>query len=277
MPLNLALFQAESVLGQPLYIILGVITLATLVALGLRFFINMFEVITAPGASLSHYGQNDNFFFSIFVVFLGGLIGTFGLLATQSQLTTSFHDIATTLCNGAAQMNSNANYRDIAAQYGISIMDGNFDIYVTSNLVFFPILMVVLWIITGSICFVASKVFAGQGSYGNFLSGLAYGAFFYSIGLAFSVPDSLAAYSASLQTSAVAPSALGIIGSILMLYGIVLFIMGVSQGADLAGGQVIGVIIVLIVVLGGLSYLGIYYATPIWQEFTNSIQSYNPA
>ncbi|MBN2081787.1 YIP1 family protein [bacterium] len=277
MPLNLALFQAESVLGQPLYIILGVITLATLVALGLRFFINMFEVITAPGASLSHHGQNDNFFFSIFVVFLGGLIGTFGLLATQSLLTGSFHNIAVSLCNSAALLNSNANYRDIAAQYGISVMDGNFDIYVTSNLVFFPILMVVLWILVGSICFVASKVFGGQGSYGNFLSGLAYAAFFYSIGLAFAMPDSLAAYSASLEMVTASPSVLGIIGSILMLYGIVLFIMGISQGADMAGGQVIGVVVVLLVVLGGLSYLGYYYATPIWQEFTNSIQSYNPA
>jgi len=115
MPFNLALFQSEPVAGQQLFIILGVITIATLIALGLRFFVNMFEVITAPGASLSHHGQNDNFFFSIFVVFLGGLIGTFGLLALQAELKLAFHSFAETVCNDAALLNTNLNYRDIAA------------------------------------------------------------------------------------------------------------------------------------------------------------------
>ncbi len=70
MPLALALFQAGSVAGQDqtLYIILGVITLATLVALGLRFLANMRDVFIAPSASLGHLGQTDNFFFMNFLL-----------------------------------------------------------------------------------------------------------------------------------------------------------------------------------------------------------------
>jgi hypothetical protein len=277
MPFNLALFQSEPVAGQQLFIILGVITIATLIALGLRFFVNMFEVITAPGASLSHHGQNDNFFFSIFVVFLGGLIGTFGLLAQQAQLSQAFHTFAETVCNDAALLNTNLNYRDIAANYGIRIMDGNFDIFVSSNLVFFPILMVVLWLLVGTVCFLGAKMLGSHTAYGDFLGSIAYSAFFASIGLGFTSLLIIQGMAAYVQQGGISPGALSIVGLVLLLYALILFFMGIAQGGDLASGPVVGVVIVLIFVLGGIGFGIYYYAKPIWEDFTSQIQSYDPS
>lgn len=277
MPFILALFQTEPVIGQQLYIILGVITLATLIALGLRFFVNMFEVITAPTASLSHHGQNDNFFFSIFVVFLGGLIGTFGLLTVRAELQQAFHTFSVTVCNNAALNNTNLNYRDIAASYGINIMDGNFDIYVASNLVFFPIVMVVMWLFIGSVCYLGAKMLGSSSAYGNFLGSLAYSAFFASIGLGFAALFIIQGMAAYVEQGSASPAVLSIIGLVLLLYALVLFFIGIAQGGDLASGPVAGVVIVLLVILAGVGFGLYYYAAPIWEAFTAQIQNYNPA
>ena len=276
MPCDLALLQAGSMPGQQLYIILGVITLATVIALGLRFFVNIFEVITAPAASLRHHGQNDNFFFSIFVVFLGGLIGAFGLLAKQSAMTQAFHEYATTICNGVAQLNNNANYRDIAATWGVNALDSNFDIFVTSNLVFFPIVMVVMWLIVGSVSYVGSRMLGGQSSYGAFLGSLAYGSFFASIGLGFLTLYGIQALNGYAAETTPTPAALAIVGIVLLIYALVLFLMGIAQGADLAGGQVVGVLVVLLIVLGGIGIGLYYYAQPAVESFTAEIQNYDP-
>ena len=276
MALELALLQAASEPGRELYIILGVITLATLVALGLRFFSNMFEVITAPGASLGHHGQNDNFFFSIFVVFLGGLIGAFALLAQQRALVQLFHEYAVKVCNDVAMLNNNENYREIAARWGYESMDANFDVFVASNLVFFPILMVLIWLLVGTICFAASKLFGGTGTYGGVLGSLAYGSFFASIGLGFvALLGMEVAMSGGREVPTV--SVLAIIGLLLLIYALVLFLMGISQSSELTAGQVVGIIIVLLIVLGGIGY-GIYYvSTPPWDTFKLAIQQYDPS
>lgn len=277
MPFNLALLQSEPDVSQQLFIILGVITLATLIALGLRFFVNMFEVITAPGASLSHHGQNDNFFFSIFVVFLGGLIGTFGMMSIKGQLTQAFHSFAVTVCNDAALLNTNQHYRDIAADYGINIMDGYFDVFVAQNLVFFPILMVVLWTFIGTICFLGAKMLGSHAAYGNFLGSIAYSAFFASIGLGFSALLIIQGMQAYVEQSGITPGVLSIIGLVLLLYALILFFMAIAHGGDLASGPVVGVVIVLLVVMVGIIAGIHYYAKPVWEDFTSQIQSYDPS
>lgn len=277
MPFDLALFQAGSMPSQELYIILGVITLATVIALGLRFFVNIFEVITAPAASLRHHGQSDNFFFSIFVVFLGGLIGAFGLLAKQSAMTQAFHEYATTICNDVALQNANANYRDIAASWGVNSLDSHFNILFTSNLVFFPIVMVVLWLFVGTVCYLGARMLGSQSSYGDFLGSLAYSSLFASIGLGFVALFGLQSLAAYTAESSASPGVLAIIGLVLLVYALVLFLMGISQGADLAGGQVAGVLVVLVIVLGGIGAGIFYYAQPVWQSFTAEIQSYDPS
>jgi len=277
MPFNLALLQSEPDVSQQLFIILGVITLATLIALGLRFFVNMFEVITAPGASLSHHGQNDNFFFSIFVVFLGGLIGTFGMLSIKGQLTMAFHAFAQAVCSNAALLNTNQHYRDIAADYGINILDGNFDVFVAQNLVFFPILMVVLWIFVGTICFLGAKMLGSHAAYGNFLGSIAYSGFFASIGLGFSALLIIQGMQAYVEQGSLTPGVLSIVGLLLLLYALILFFMAIAQGADLASGPVVGVVIILVVVLAGVIAGIHYYAKPIWEGFTSQIQTYDPS
>src|SRR5689334_22949597 len=112
MSLPFALLQGTDT--KTMLIMLGVITLGILVALGKRFFVSMFEVITAPGASLGHYGRENNAFFSLFIVFLGGLIGLFYLTLQQPQISSKLSETAMSVGQGIAQGNSNANYRDIA-------------------------------------------------------------------------------------------------------------------------------------------------------------------
>ena len=175
MPFALALVQAgsETSQDQTLFIILGVITLATLVALGLRFLVNMRDVIIAPTASLGHLGQTDNFFFSLFVVFLGGLIGLFGIIPRKAELLTAFNEYASAVTKDIALANANSIYRDSAQIWGQEVLMNDFKIFGMDNAIFFPILMVVLWIVIGSICFGAAKIMGTGTSYGDFLGGLA--------------------------------------------------------------------------------------------------------
>lgn len=279
MPFALALFQAgsESSQDQTLYIILGVITLATLIALGLRFLVNMRDVLIAPSASLGHLGQTDNFFFSIFVVFLGGLIGLFGMLPRKMELISAFNEYASTVAHDIAVSNQNAIYRASSEQWGTDVMQSNFDTFGMGNLIFFPIVMVIIWLIVGSICFLGAKILGTGSSYSNFLSSLAYGSFFASIGLGFL---SVIGVQGIAMTATKLPPTIevfGIIGIVLMLYALVLFLMGISQAGDLLTGQVIFVIIILLIVLGGIGFLIFHLSTEPWDTFKTAIRSYNPA
>jgi hypothetical protein len=275
MAVALAMLQIGSTSERELFIILGVIMLATLIALGLKFFVNIFEVLTAPGASMRHHGQNDNFFFSIFVVFLGGLIGTFGLLASKTVLSEEFTSYATQVCNDIAISNSNENYRAIAASWGLDTMVDNFVIFVLDNLIFFPVVMVSVWLIVGLVCFVGAKMFSGNCTAGNLLGSLAYSAFFASIGLGFVALIAMRAIAAGGGTPQI--DVLGIIGAVLLLYALVLFFSGISSAAEIQAGQVAGVVIVLLIVFGGIGY-GLYaMSTEPWEAFKLAIQSYNPS
>ena len=143
--MTLVLAQTVSATEGPssqLLIVFGIIGLAVLVALGGRFFTNLFEVVTAPGASLGHHGRNDQFFFSLFVVFLGGLIGSVVLLVKQAAIIEAFRTAASVIAEAAARGNANEIYRGDAMNWGVNTMMSNFDIYVTANFIFYPIVVV---------------------------------------------------------------------------------------------------------------------------------------
>ena len=273
----LALLQSATPPDQRLYIILGVVTLATLVVLGLKFFANMFEVITAPTASLKHHGQSDNFFFSLMVAFLGGLIGTFVLLINQNALTSTFGKYATTVANDIALGNSNPTYRDIAANKAADILNNHFALYFADQLVFFPVVVVLLWLVIGLIIYGTARIFGGQATFADFMGSLAYPAFFLNIGLgcfALFIVNTLAAIVAKQTPN---PDVLAIVGGVLLLYGAILYLIAMSQAADLTGGQVIGVLIVFLILVGGASYGGYYYAGPAFEQFALQITSFDPA
>jgi hypothetical protein len=275
MAVALAMLQIGSTSERELFIILGVIMLATLIALGLKFFVNIFEVLTAPGASMRHHGQSDNFFFSIFVVFLGGLIGTFGLLAQKAVIAEEFTSYATQVCNDIAMGNNNENYRAIAATWGLDTMVDNINIFVLDNLIFFPVVMVLVWLIVGLVCFVGAKLFSGNCTAGSLLGALAYSSFFASTGLGFVALTALRAIAAGGGTPQI--DVLGIIGAVLLLYALILFFMGIASAAEIQAGQTAGVVIVLLIVFGGIGY-GVYaMSTEPWETFKNAIQSYDPS
>ena len=279
MPFALALVQAGSDTSQDqtLFIILGVITLATLVALGLRFLVNMRDVLIAPTASLGHLGQTDNFFFSLFVVFLGGLIGLFGIIPRKAELISAFNEYAAAVTNDIALGNSNSIYRDSAQTWGQEVLMNNFQLFGIENAIFFPILMVVLWIFVGTICFGAAKIMGTGTSYGDFLGGLAYSSFFANIGFGCVFLFGIQTVAGTASKSPATPGIWGIVGIVLLVYALILFLMGISQAGDLTTGQVIGVLIVLLIVVAGASY-GIYaMMQEPWDAFEGAIRSFDPS
>jgi len=262
---------------QSLFIVLGIIALASLVALGGKFFVNLFEVLTAPAASLGHHGQNDNFFFSVIIVFLGGLVASFLMIHGRQELATDFHELSTAVCSDAAQQNSSEVYRDIASDWGVTTMDSQFSIYVLDNLIFVPVALVLLWLVLGLVAWVGTKMVGSAATLGNLLGSLAYGCLFMSIGFGLMAPYLVEAVYGMVAQEPVMPGGMAIAGIVLVLYGLVLYLIGISQGANITGGQAAVPVILLLVVLAGISFLVYYQSSPTFDDFLGSIRSYNPS
>jgi hypothetical protein len=281
MTISLALLQAASQPDRSLFMYLGVITLATLVALGWRFFINMKEVLFAPSASLKHHGMNDNFFFSLVVVFLGGVIGAFVLLLNQPTMVSGYHQAAQVVATGLAQTAPNPTYRPVAEQWALGKIDAAFNVFFINNMIFFPLLLVGFWLLIGSVAYVGARMFGGHAAYGPFLGTLAYSYFFGGIGLGCltaAIFNSATTFKDVLAGGMPPTDAWTIAGGVLLLYGIVLFCMGVMQAADLTTGQMIGALVVLLIVVGGGSALGYFYgAAPKYQTFASQMTTFDPS
>lgn len=281
MAITLAFMQAASQPDQRLFIILGVITLFTLVALGLRFFINLKEVVFTPTASIKHHGINDNFFFSLVVVFLGGLIGAFVLLFNQATMIEGYHQAAQTVATGLSQNAPNPTYRGIAEQWALSKIDGTFNVYFINNLIFFPLLVVAFWWLIGSVTYVGARMFGGQATYGAFLGSLAYSYFFGGIGLGCLVTaifSSASAFKDALAGGSPPMDTLTIVGAVLLLYAIILFLIGVMHAADMTAGQLIGAVVVMLIVVGGGGAAAYYYgAVPAYTKFASQMTTFDPA
>jgi hypothetical protein len=259
------------------FIMLGVITLAALVALGLKFFTNMFEVISAPGASLGHLGRSDNFFFGLTLVILAGLIGSLILLVNQPQMVSGFHEYSADLSKTAAQANSNENYREIAAKWGTDTLDGVFTSYFSGNLVFYPIVVLLVWLVLGFVLFGIVRMVGGQIGAGAFLTMMAYPYFFGIIGfaclLAGLLPDMK-----GLAGGAPAMGIWTIIGGLLFLYSLILTMIGVNQGAECGTTRMLISVIILLILLGGGSWAGMNYgAKPRMDKFQSDIKGLDPS
>jgi hypothetical protein len=273
----LALLQSAAAPDTLLYILLGVITLAALVALGFKFFTNMFEVISAPGASLGHLGRSDNFLFGLTMVVLAGLIGTLILMSSQPKMVSGFHDFAADYSKSAAQANSNEIYRDIAASYGSDRMDGAFSVSFAGNLVFYPIAVVLVWLVLGLLLFLIVKIVGGQMGAGAFLTMMAYPYFFGGIGAACLLAGLLPDFK-GLMGGAPSMGVLSIIGGLLFLYSLILTMIAVNQGAECGATRMIIAVIILLVLIGGGSWAGINYgATPAMDKFKSDIKSFDPS
>src|SRR4051794_10958646 len=146
-----SMLQAAGPNDRMMLIVLGVIALLTLVVLGFKFFRNLFEIITAPGASLKYHGQMDNFFFSLLVVFLGGLISVAIMVAGQDKIAQSWNNYSSKVSQDLGAANSNHIYQDVAEKYAKDRLDTNFDIYFVQNMIMMPMLFLALWFVLGSL------------------------------------------------------------------------------------------------------------------------------
>jgi hypothetical protein len=275
MPL-LALLQANATADRTILYVLGAIALVTLIVLGLRFFRNLFEVITAPAASLKYHGQNDHFFFSLMVVFFAGTIATIIFLVNQPKVVATFDNYAGMMATDIAAGNSNATYRDVAKDMAQKTMNDNFDIFFVQNTIMLPLFFVALWLVIGFLSFLFARIMTTGITAVDMLGTTAYSAFFSIIGLALAgtLVIELAGQGVGITP---APSPAAIAGVVLILYAVVLFLMGVNQAADLTAGQTIGVIIILLIVLGGAGFLIKKQGGEKFAEFKGRIQSFNPA
>jgi hypothetical protein len=274
MPLNLSLQASSSI---PMWMLIGIVILLTLIVLGLKFFRNMFEVITAPAASLKYHGENDNFFFSIMVTFLGGLIATLILFQNEDKLTSAFQEYSSSMASTLAQGNSNSIYQENVTNWARERMDRAFETYATGNLTLYVIAALALWFVIGLLGFVLARMFGGQCTVGNFLGSTAYAAFFANIGLGLAGVAIVQFVAASATQAAPALDAMGIAGIVLLLYGCILFVIAANNAADLSGGQTVGVLIFLLVLLGGAGAWIHYEGKKSFSNFTGEVQSYNPA
>ncbi len=273
----LALLQSAAAPDTLLYILLGVITLAALVALGFKFFTNMFEAITAPGASLGHLGRSDNFLFGLTVVVLAGLIGTLILMSSQPKMVAGFHDFAADYCKSSAQANSNEIYRDIAANYGTGRMDGAFNVTFAGNLVFYPIAVVLVWLVLGILLFLIVKIVGGQMGAGAFLTMMAYPYFFGGIGAACLLAGLLPDFK-GLAGGAPSVGLLTIIGGLLFVYSLILTMIAINQGAECGATRMVVALVILLVLLGGGTWAVVTYsATPAMDKFKADIKNFDPS
>jgi hypothetical protein len=263
-----------STADKNLLIIYGAVAIVIIVVLGLRFLVSMFEVLTAPTASLKHHGEQNNFFQSLLIVILGGLIGTLVLFFKQSALVAAWTAYAENSAHTLAMANSNTNYRDIAEAYALSKLNANFSIYGLDMLVFLPMMLAVLWIVVGLLAFLFAKLFGGNTTLASFLGSLAFGSFFINIGIGLLGLFAINTVDALSRQGTPSFDAMSIIGAILFVYGLILWIIAVNVAPENTTGQTIGVLIFVAVLLAGTAVLlQIQVFEPTYTQFKTNVET----
>lgn len=254
----LAMLQGADDTTGMMLIALVVLTLMCFVVLGLKFFVNLFEVVTAPGASLKHHGSSDTAFYSFAVVFLGHLIGSIVFVLNRAQMRDGYHEFAVGFGQTLAQNNPNQNYQDVAANWASAKLEVLYQTMIDSNLLWLGLVGMGIWIIAGLIYFVAAKMFGSPVSLSDMMSTTAYPMFFYTIGWCCYTAASLVAFKNFADgfesSSMMGQSALYIAGMILMLYGVILYAIAFMQASDLGFGQLIVGFILYTLITGGIYY-----------------------
>jgi hypothetical protein len=279
MPFTFALiWQASG--DQTLYILIGAIVLC-LIVLGIKFLRAMFEVITAPQASLGHHGQSDGFVHSMIIVLLGGLIGALLIYVKLDDVRTAYGDSVKSEAAAVASGATNSNYRQIVEDSVADALTRNFENFVVNNIVFFPLMQLGLWFLVSLFCFLFAKMLGGHCTMGTMAGALAYAYFFAFIANGLTATQTagifLGSFTGTPPTTMPAMSPLVIAGLVLALYSTILFFMAISQGGDLTVGQVIGVVIFTAIILGGASTFGVFKGKEAYDAWATTKKAYNPA
>ena len=276
--LALAMLQGTDDTTGMMLITLVVLTLLTFVVLGVKFFVNLFEVVTAPGASLKHLGSSDTAFYSFAVVFLGHLIGSIVLVLNRTQMSEGYREFSLNYGEHLASMNSNRNYQDVAANWAANQLNSIYQLMVDSNLLWIGLIGMGLWIVGGLIFFLAAKMFGSPASLTELVSSTAYAMFFMTIGLCCYIAGLLTGFGAFGQgfspTGLASQAPLCIVGLVLMLYAMILYFVAFIQTSDLGFGQLLVGILLYVLIVGGAAYLVQFKVTgPAVEQFRNDVSS----
>jgi hypothetical protein len=253
------------------WMLVGAIVLSIL-AMGLAFFKNLFYAITAPTYSLRDMGQNDNFFFSLLMVVIGGLFMALYALMQKSYLVASFDQFARSELNAALAGYANQTYKPVQFEFGLNRMTDVFGLAV-SSILGLVLLWPVLWLLFGYVYWLLSRAFGNQLSLKVMLSTLAYYYLLLGIVVGYfaihSVGTALVA-----QGGSVPMGAMEIVGAVLALLALVYSVIAISQGGDLTLGQAVGGFIIWGVVLGGIiAAVVVYQLAPAYDGFLQELRT----
>jgi hypothetical protein len=140
-----------------------------------------------------------------------------------------------------------------------------------------PMVFVVTWLFFGFLCFIFSKMFGAGVSAADMLGSVAYSAFFTAIGVALATPLILDFIASQAGAPSPTPDGMGIAGVVVLLYGIVLFLMGVSAAAEITSVQVFGILVMVAIVLGIIGYFVYDGSKTNFDAFKAKVVGYNPA
>jgi hypothetical protein len=217
---------------------------------------------------------------------VGGAIGAIIIIMNQQDIVTEFGIFARDWAEQLAGLNGNPTYRPIAQQWAEGKLVGGFDTFVVSNLIWFPIIAIMNWILFGFLTWLFTKIMGGTSDAAGFLGSLSFGAFFSTIGISMLLADQSGQVfamlpglggesgSGSLVSPQTALGVLTIIGIIFTVYGLVLSLMAVNLAPENTVGQTVGVMVFLLVITGGIAYLIMSQAIqPNMSEFVSKVQN----
>ncbi|MCD6283494.1 hypothetical protein J7J84_07870 [bacterium] len=253
------------------WMLVGAIILSIL-AMGLQFFKNVFYAITAPTYSLKSMGQDDNFFFSLLLVVVGGLFMSLYALMQKSFLLASFEQFARDQLNGALVGYANQTYKPVVFEFGLNRMTDVFDL-VMSSILGIVLLWPVLWLLFGYVYWILSRAFGNQLSLKVMLSTLAYYYLLFGVVVGYFAIHSVGAYLVA-QGGAPPIGGLEIAGVILGLVALAYSVISISQGSDITVAQAVVVFVIWGVVLGGIiAAVFVYQLAPIYEGFLDGLRS----
>ena len=276
--LALAMLQGTDDTTGMMLITLVVLTLLTFVVLGVKFFVNLFEVVTAPGASLKHLGTSDTAFYSFAVVFLGHMIGSIVLVLNRAAMSEGYQVFSVQYGEHLASMNSNKNYQDVAANWASNQLNSLFQTMVDTNLLWIGLIGMGLWILGGLIFFLAAKMFGSPATLSELVSSTSYAMFFFTIGFCCYAAGLLSNFSVFGEgfnpTGLMSQAPLSLVGLVLIVYSTILYFIAFMQTSDLGIGQLIIGIVFYVLIVGGGGYLVHYKVVgPAVDQFRSDVAS----
>lgn len=242
-----------------------------IVAMGLPFFRNAFYAITAPTYSLRNMGGDDNIFFSLLLVFVGGLFLSLFALVQKATLTASYLKFANAQIGQTLASYSNLTYKDIVFNEGVEKMMNAY--YTIESLVFWLwFLWILLWLLSGVLFWVLTKLFGNQSPLKIMLSTLAYAYMLCGVVVGFFYFKLIGAFLAGGGTS---PSlgAAEMIGVVLVIVSVVYMIIAVAQGGDVTPVQAFFVFLIAVILLAGAIFGVVYQVKPVYQAFLEELRS----